>query len=146
MDHPIRYTGENRTRPEVAQQQRGHVSGLWESSRGGVQSQPKRSRLAVGRLTSSSGDPSHTEPFPIAAHYGMAPFSRLLRSLGHKPVPRLTKTDITKFTDFDVFDPPMEELFLVEDGIVVGATGTFDDTPFRSHSASERGPALPEIL
>ena len=41
----------------------------------------------------------------------------------------MTKTDITKFTDFDVFDPPMEELFLVEDGIVVGATGTFDDTP-----------------
>ena len=45
-------------------------------------------------------------------------------------MPSLTRTEITKFTDFDLFDPPMEELFLVEDDIVVGATGTFaDDTP-----------------
>ena len=44
-------------------------------------------------------------------------------------MPSLTKTEITKYTDFNLADPPMEELFLVEDDVLVGATGTFaDDT------------------
>lgn len=59
----------------------------------------------------------------------MVPFSKLWPSFVDKSVPSLTKTETAKFTDFDLSDPPMEELFLVEDGVLVGATATFDDSP-----------------
>jgi len=55
----------------------------------------------------------------------MVPFSKLWPSFIDKSVPSLTKMETAKFTDFDLSDPPMEELFLVEDG----ATATFDDSP-----------------
>jgi hypothetical protein len=61
----------------------------------------------------------------------MLVFSKLWKHFIQRlsPVPSLTKTEITKYTDFNLADPPMEELFLVEDDILVGATGTFaDDT------------------
>ena len=61
----------------------------------------------------------------------MLTFSKLRKSFIQRlsPIPSLTKTEITKYTDFNLADSPMEELFLVEDDVLVGATGTFaDDT------------------
>lgn len=39
---------------------------------------------------------------------------------------RSTSHNTRAYTDFNIVSPPMEELLLVENDIVVGATGTFD--------------------